>query len=101
MRLVKLTPSSAKPKFIYVSADQITSIEDRNVERVVYTSHQGMYFYVREAAEEIEALANSSSETPINYRHILAFIHWDQDNAIRFLGRSIHDKIDAFISETR
>lgn len=81
MKLLKLTPAKDKALPAYVSADVIIGME-RNEElrdTIVYTSLRGWYLRVIETPEEIERLANSSTNPVVTdeLRMWLENFDWD------------------------
>lgn len=97
MKLLKLTPSNPKIKHpIYVSADRIESVEVQTDDTLVIAN--GSYHYVMESPESIEALANSVPGN-LDFRALIKFARWHQSNNSKFLGKTLHQMVNAFIAE--
>lgn len=97
MKLLKLTPSDAKATLpVYVSADRIESIEFSGYDTIVIAGRQ--CHRVIESPESIEALANSVPGN-LDFRALIKFAQWYQSNHSKFIGKTLHQMVNAFIAE--
>ena len=107
MKLIKLTPSSAREKDLmpvispaWITGMEVKETEGQHVETIVYTARQGLYHRVRETPEQIMALINSSpDESAPEFGHLVNFMRWL--NGKNILGQSHSNVVDKYLGERR